>query len=100
MSETQSTINAWQRERFPTAAVGGVIGHLREEFREFLTAVPGTPEAAEEAADIVILLYCIAMLEGFDLHAEIDKKMAKNRTRQWVIQPDGTGRHVREDRDA
>lgn len=96
MSETQASINEWQRERFPTATNAGVIKHLREEFEEFISADGWgtTIEASEEAADVVMLLYCWAMLNGVDLHAEIDRKMAKNRAREWNIQPDGTGRHA------
>lgn len=93
MRETQLSINLWQLEHFPTAKSAGVVNHLREEFREFLDA-PSDENAAEEAADIVILLYCWAMLNRVDLHAEIDRKMAKNRARQWNIQADGTGRHT------
>jgi NTP pyrophosphatase (non-canonical NTP hydrolase) len=93
MSETQATINQWQAEHFPTARSTGVVNHLCEEFREFLNA-PSDADAVEEAADIVILLYFWAMLNGIDLHAEIDRKMAKNRARRWAIQADGTGRHI------
>lgn len=92
MSETQASINRWQTEQFPTARSAGVVNHVREEFTEFLNA--SDEAAAEEAADIVILLYCWAMLNGVDLHAEIDRKMAENRTRTWAIQADGTGRHT------
>lgn len=92
--ETQGSINQWQQEHFPTATERGVVKHLKEEFREFLDAESDTA-ALEEAADVVIILYCWAMLNNFSLHDAIDAKMHKNRTRQWNIQPDGTGRHVR-----
>jgi NTP pyrophosphatase (non-canonical NTP hydrolase) len=93
-SETQASINAWQCQHFPNATERGVCDHLHEEFREFREA-PTDVAALEEAADIVIILYCWAMLHGFDLHAAINNKMSINRERNWVIQPDGTGRHVR-----
>jgi NTP pyrophosphatase (non-canonical NTP hydrolase) len=96
--ESQESINRWQLAHFPTATERGVVGHLTEEFREFLSA-DGDMAAVEEAADIVILLYCWAMLKGINLHEAIDKKMVKNRQRQWNIQPDGTGRHVRADKN-
>jgi NTP pyrophosphatase (non-canonical NTP hydrolase) len=92
VSETQASINRWQAAQFPTATMSGVVKHLTEEFEEFLDAPLGE-SAAEEAADIVILLYCWAMMNGTNLHAEIDRKMAKNRARVWNIQADGTGRH-------
>jgi NTP pyrophosphatase (non-canonical NTP hydrolase) len=92
MRETQTTINQWQAKRFPDASYDGVINHLREEVAEFFTA--SDEDAAEEAADIVILLYCWAMYQGIDLQDQIDWKMAKNRARKWNIQSDGTGRHT------
>lgn len=91
--ESQTSINEWQRQTFPDATIEGVIGHLKEEFHEFVTA--DTPhEAALEAADLVILLYCWAMMNNVDLHASIDAKMSINRSRSWNLRLDGTGRHT------
>ncbi len=90
--ETQASINAWHQEHFPNATLEGVLGHLREEFHEFLDAQT-LAESAIEAADLVIILYSWAALNGVDLHAAIDAKMSINRAREWNIQPDGTGRH-------
>jgi hypothetical protein len=47
-----------------------------------------------EAADVLIVLYGVAGMRGFDLHAEVDRKMAINRGRQWTDRGDGTGYHV------
>lgn len=94
MRETQQSINSWQLEHFPTATEKGVVKHLTEEFIEF-TVAETNEQAAEEAADLVIILYCWSMLKGIDLHEQIDKKMLINRRREWNIQPDGTGRHIR-----
>lgn len=94
-SESQQTINEWQRAHFPDATIEGVLNHLKEEFQEFLDAQQSGDEGtAVEAADVVILLYCWAMHSGVDLHAAIDAKMSINRARRWNIQPDGTGRHT------
>lgn len=93
--ETQRTINEWQREHFPDATLAGVRNHLRLECTEFFDAV-GTQAQAFEAADIIILLYCWAMHKDIDLHSFVDAKMAINRAREWNIQTDGTGRHVKE----
>lgn len=95
MRETQESINEWQREHFSNATIEGVVNHLKEEFQEFIDA-KGEYETAIEAADIVIILYCWAMLNNVDLHAAIDAKMGINRSRKWNIQLDGTGRHVKE----
>lgn len=88
MSETQQTINDWQRETFPTADEAGVLNHIREEFAEFLAEPCG-----EEAADVVILIMAWARYRKIDVMAEINRKMAINRARRWNIQADGTGRH-------
>lgn len=93
MSETQATINEWQRQHFPDATRSGIVKHICEEFREWLEA-PTDAEALIEAADIVILFYAWCQRHNFDLHAAIDAKMQKNRQREWHIQPDGTGRHA------
>lgn len=93
MTETQQSINVWQRETFPDATEEGVLGHLKEEFWEFFFSKQTASEAAVEAADLVILLYCWAGMNKIDLHAVIDEKMKVNRNREWNIQSDGTGRH-------
>lgn len=51
---------------------------------------------AAEAADVLIVLYGVAGMRGFDLHAEVDRKMAVNRARKWAARGDGTGYHVKE----
>ena len=90
--ETQASINKWQNERFPNATLAGILKHLSEEFAEFL-ANP----SSEEAADIIILLFAWAKEEEIpDLLVAVDKKMLKNRHRRWNIQPDGTGRHIKD----
>ena len=48
-----------------------------------------------EAADVAIVLYGVAHIKGFDLQAEIDRKMAINRARRWKANGDGTGYHVK-----
>lgn len=68
--------------------------------------LPGSPEfiargrKAEkipaEAADVAIVLFGLAELVGFDLQAEVDKKMAVNRARKWKANGDGTGYHIKE----
>lgn len=49
---------------------------------------------AAEAADVLIVLLGVAHMCGFDLLAEVDKKMAVNRSRVWAARGDGTGYHV------
>jgi hypothetical protein len=72
-----------------STALSGCGMHFADTTRPNLTKVP------EEAADVVIVLYGVAQMKGFDLHAEIDKKMAVNRSRTWAVRGDGTGYHVK-----
>ena len=92
MTETQKTINEWQKRNFPDATEGGTLKHIEEEFFEFMY-MPGS-DKIEEAADLIITLYHWALLKDVDLHAIVDGKMKINRNRTWNIQPDGTGRHT------
>jgi hypothetical protein len=55
---------------------------------------PQPDKIPAEAADVLIVLYGVAGMRGFDLHAEVDRKMAINRGRQWEARGDGTGYHV------
>jgi NTP pyrophosphatase (non-canonical NTP hydrolase) len=54
---------------------------------------------AAEAADVLIVLYGVAHMRGFDLHAEVDRKMAINRARRWKANGDGTGYHIKSGAD-
>jgi hypothetical protein len=94
--ETFSSINEWQRKTFPSATIDGVLAHIKEEWQEFLDA-PTITDHVEEAADLIILLACyIDKAHGVGAQMFVDYKMERNRKRSWNIQPDGTGRHVKE----
>lgn len=65
--------------------------------KESATPWQATPDKIPvEAADVLIVLYGVAGMRGFDLHAEVDQKMAINRARKWAARGDGTGYHVKE----
>lgn len=49
-----------------------------------------------EAADVLIVLYCIADMKGFNLHEEVNKKISINRNRKWQARGNGTGYHIKE----
>lgn len=51
----------------------------------------------KEAADVLIVLYGLAGLRGFDLGEAVDAKMAINRARKWKALGDGTGYHVKDE---
>ena len=85
--ETQKTVSQWSEDTF--GEVGSnirVAARANEEMAELLRALSQNdnhPMAGEEVADVVIVLYRLATRMGIDLHAEIDRKMAVNRTRKW-----------------
>lgn len=117
--ENQATIGAWIDATFP----GGVAGSPRKALRALeevieLCFASGADRAAiwatvekafadaagksrkgdvpTEAADVLIVLYGLAHLEGFDLHEAVDRKQAINRSRKWRPAGDGCGYHVKE----
>jgi NTP pyrophosphatase (non-canonical NTP hydrolase) len=57
---------------------------------------PDLDKVPEEMADCEIVLRVLAQRRGVDLQAEVDRKMAVNRSRRWAVDGDGTGYHVKE----
>ena len=53
-----------------------------------------SPKAAEEVADIMIVLYRLLERNGWNLQQVINDKMAINRARQWKLDGKGQGYHV------
>lgn len=102
MNETQKTVATWARETFGQATNMRAATRANEEMAELLKAFAISekhPKAPEEMADILICMYRIAENLGVDLHAEVDKKMAINRTRSWERDESGCGYHVEYDDD-
>lgn len=96
----QEDIADWADETFGTASSNArVAARANEEMSELLRALTSDdqhPKAAEEVADIIIVLCRLAQRMGFDIEAEIDRKMEINRKRQWNVDKDGHGYHVRD----
>lgn len=95
--ETQASVARWAEETFGPAEAAALVARARLELDELEEAArAGHPAAhvAEEAADVLILLYRIAERSGEDLLAALDRKMSVNRQRRWARSGDGTGRHV------
>lgn len=96
--ETQDSISKWADETFgPAGSNARVAARANEEMAELLRALTSDdnhPKAAEEIADIFIVLYRVAYRLKADIHAEIDKKMAVNRKREWKVDGTGHGYHV------
>ena len=94
----QQGISDWANETFgPASSNARVAARANEEMAELLRALTSDdqhPKAAEEVADIIIILCRLAQRLGFDIEAEIDRKMEINRNRKWNIDKDGHGYHV------
>jgi NTP pyrophosphatase (non-canonical NTP hydrolase) len=100
MMETQETICAFADETFgPATSNMRIAARANEEMAELLRALSSDdnhPKAAEEIADVVIILHRLARNLGADLRTEIDRKMKINRLRTWRRDDTGHGYHVRD----
>jgi NTP pyrophosphatase (non-canonical NTP hydrolase) len=99
MVETQQSISEWADQTFGAAGSNArVAARANEEMAELMRALTVDdehPKAAEEIADIVIVLNRLATRLGFNIVDLIDSKMAINRTRVWKKDGTGHGYHVR-----
>lgn len=87
----QLEITEWASKTFPGQTPASKAKHLHNEAGELMD----DPADGEEMADILILLLNLAEMGGINLLAEVQKKMVKNRARQWNA-PDehGVCKHV------
>ena len=83
-----SAIADWSRATFGIATPERALDRAAEEWLELIES----PDPVE-AADVVICLCGYARACGFDLAAEVEKKMTINRARAWATKGDGTGYH-------
>ena len=92
MSVLFKEIARWAAETFPDSTPDAKLAHLRREFRE-LEAAPADPE---EIADCIMILVHLGEGQGFDMEAELWRKLAINRARTWG-KPDAEGvvEHIR-----
>jgi NTP pyrophosphatase (non-canonical NTP hydrolase) len=98
--ETQQSISDWAEEAFgPVGSNARVAARANEEMAELLRALTADdrhPKAAEEMADVVIVLARLATRLGVELTIEVERKMAVNRAREWKRDGTGHGYHVRD----
>lgn len=97
MTETSSSIQNWAEPIFgPVGDLNDLVDRAALELAELKQALADgdTAGASVEAADVVILLHRVAALLGTDLATEVEAKMAINRTRTWVPDGNGAGKHV------
>lgn len=97
--EDQVSISKWAEDTFGASGSNmRVAVRANEEMAELLRALSSddnNPKAIEEAADVIIVLQRVFTRMGADLQAEVDRKMAINRARQWNLDATGHGYHVR-----
>lgn len=97
MPETQKSICEWADTAFGKATSNlRIFTRMLEEVGELqsrLTADDNSELAAVEMADVEIVLRRLAENMGVDLQAEVDKKMAINRKREWTLDGEGQGYH-------
>ena len=101
MTESQASISWWARHTFGDGQPSNMSTAVRanKEMAELLGDLAindDHPHAIEEAADVVILLFVLASRMERDLMAEVDRKMAVNRAREWNVDATGHGYHKRE----
>ena len=103
MTETEQSVAAWADETFAAATSNIRIAvRANEEMAELLRALSmddANPKAAEEIADVVIILIRLARNLGTNIRSEIDRKMEINRRRHWKKDKTGHGYHVRDKTD-
>ena len=98
-ADLQQRISEWADLTFGRAQVLPSLRRVQSELLELESAIqPGEAiaPAAEEAADVLICLFRLASVVGFDLLAEAERKHAINLGRHWKLNGDGTGQHVKE----
>lgn len=95
--ETQQSITDWSDTLFGVPSDMRLAARANEEMAELLTAIASGDQmkAGTEIADVVIVLSILATHMGFNLAAEIDRKMRVNREREWRVDASGCGYHVR-----
>jgi len=80
---------------FNTTDVALEFGLLTAEVGEAFTAWRRhLPDAGEELADVLIYLAGLAQMTGIDLAAEVERKLAINRSRQYQRDERGVLRRV------
>lgn len=91
-------IQEWQRETFPGVAPKDALGRMlqeADELEEVMDELPNVPvsEVMDELADVFIVMCQVAAALDGDLSDAVTRKMNINLSREWKINPDGTGQH-------
>lgn len=94
--ETQKSISAWCNATFGRAIPLVIARRAEVEITELIEAISSGKSGSaivEEAADVAIILRRLCGEFGCDLDHAVDLKMAKNRSREWITDGNGDGRH-------
>lgn len=99
LDSLRNQVHDWHRRAFPDAAALPCALHLLEEAQELVDAIrdgEGTERVAEEAADVLMLLFGLERVGGFHLVHAGFHKLTRNRRRTYGP-PDENGvrRHVK-----
>lgn len=95
--ETQQTICQWAEDTFgPANNPLDLVTRALQEMKELSEAIEenNREEIGKETADVVILLHRLLAQYDLNLAQELERKMIINRSRQWVSNGDGTGKHI------
>lgn len=92
-AEAFEELRLWGEKIFGPVIPERIVERAQEEMVELVEKVKEgwTPEAVEEAADVVVIL-----TRAPGLWEAIVRKMEINFNRKWNIKGDGTGYHVSE----
>ena len=86
--ETWESMAKWTAETFGPVSLERIATRANEEMQELLA----DPSDVTEAADV-----CIVLSRYPGIEEAINRKMAVNRGRQWKLNGDGSGYHVKPD---
>lgn len=89
--ETWASMAKWTAETFGPVSLERIATRANEEMQELLA----DPSDVTEAADV-----CIVLSRYPGIEEAINRKMAVNRGRQWKLNGDGSGYHVKPDAPA
>lgn len=96
--ETQDSISSWAEETFgPSGSNLRVAIRANQEMAELLRELAlndSNPKAADEIADVIIVLCRLSTRLGFDIETQVHRKMTINRARKWKLDGSGHGYHV------
>jgi len=97
LKENPRSVSKWAEQTFGAAGSNAsVAARANEEMSELLMALAiddKSPQTGEEIADVICVLWRLAVRAGVDVQKAIDAKMKINRARKWNLDGSGHGYH-------